>query len=164
MIKTIEGNILDSKTDFIIHQVNCKGEMNTGVAKALRDYDEGIYIHYRCMCEIYEFNPELLLCAYDKYPIKNGTQTVLSLFAQNDYGYDGKQYTDVEAFRDGLELIRKDIPVFYLDSDKRYHKTSIALPYKIGCGRGGADWEVIYKIIEDELSSYNVELWKLDAG
>lgn len=46
MIKIIEGNIVNAKTDFIIHQVNCQGEMNTGVAKALRDYDEGIYKHY----------------------------------------------------------------------------------------------------------------------
>ena len=45
MIKIIEGNIVDAQTDYIIHQVNCQGEMNTGVAKALRDYDEGIYKH-----------------------------------------------------------------------------------------------------------------------
>lgn len=51
MIKIIEGNIVNAKTDFIIHQVNCQGEMNTGVAKALRDYDEGIYKHYRKFCE-----------------------------------------------------------------------------------------------------------------
>ena len=29
MIKIIEGNIVNAKTDFIIHQVNCQGEMNT---------------------------------------------------------------------------------------------------------------------------------------
>lgn len=47
MIKIIEGNIVNAKTDFIIHQVNCQGVMGSGVAKALRDYDEGIYKHYR---------------------------------------------------------------------------------------------------------------------
>lgn len=26
MIKIIEGNIVNAKTDFIIHQVNCQGE------------------------------------------------------------------------------------------------------------------------------------------
>lgn len=163
MIKVIEGNILDAETDYIIHQVNCKGEMNTGVAKALRDYDEGIYTHYRRMCDKYNFDPQILLGLYDRYLIKE-EQEVLSLFSQENYGYDGKQYTDIEAFRNGLKLIRHDIPIFYFDSDMRCHKTSIALPYKIGCGRGGADWEVIYKIIEDELSNYNIELWKLDAG
>ena len=61
MIKIIEGNIVDAQTDYIIHQVNCQGEMNTGVAKALRDYDEGIYIHYRNVCKLREFNPEYFL-------------------------------------------------------------------------------------------------------
>ena len=139
MIKIIEGNIVDAQTDYIIHQVNCQGEMNTGVAKALRDYDEGIYIHYRNVCKLREFNPELLL----------GT-------------YDGKEYTEVKAFREGLNFIRQQIPVYWFDADNRPHKTTIALPYKIGCGRGGADWEVVYKIIEEELSSFEVELWKLE--
>ena len=54
------------------------------------------------------------------------------------------------------------LQVFEFDADNRPHKTTIALPYKIGCGRGGADWEVVYKIIEEELSSFEVELWKLE--
>lgn len=89
-------------------------------------------------------------------------QEILSLFAQDKYGYDGKQYTDVKAFREGLNFIRQQIPVYWFDADNRPHKTTIALPYKIGCGRGGADWEVVYKIIEEELSSFEVELWKLE--
>lgn len=27
---------------------------------------------------------------------------------------------------------------------------------------GGADWEMVYKIIEEELKDYDVELWRLD--
>lgn len=34
---------------------------------------------------------------------------------------------------------------------------SIIWLYKIGCVRGGADWEVVYKIIEEELKDYDVE-------
>lgn len=37
-------------------------------------------------------------------------------------------------------------------------RTSVALPYKIGCGRGGADWEVIYKIIEGNLK---IMMWNM---
>ena len=44
--------------------------------------------------------------------------------------------------------------------------TSIAFPYKIGCVRGGADWDVIYNIIKTEFSDkgYNVEFWRLNLG
>ena len=151
MIKIIEGNIVNAKTDFIIHQVNCQGEMNTGVAKALRDYDEGIYKHYRKFCEFCKFESEELLGTCDAYLLKDRGQIVLSLFAQNKYGYDGKQYTDLEAFRDGLRYISQHFGVWREKNGlegKDLCRTSVALPYKIGCGRGGADWEVIYKIIE----------------
>lgn len=47
-------------------------------------------------------------------------------------------------------------------TEKDIHQISVALPYKIGCGRGGADWEVVYKIIEEELKDYDVELWRFD--
>lgn len=167
MIKIIEGNILDAKTDFIVHQVNCQGVMGSGVAKALRDYDENIYTHYRKFCEFCNFNPELLLGTCDVYFLKDRNQFVISLFAQNKYGYDGKQYTDLEAFRSGLEYIKRH---FYIWCEregidgKELRQTSIALPYKIGCCRGGANWDEVYKIIEEELKDYDVELWRLNAG
>ena len=40
MIKIIDGDLLTSNTDIIAHQVNCKGAFNSGVAKAIRDYDK----------------------------------------------------------------------------------------------------------------------------
>ena len=40
----------------------------------------------------------------------------------------------------------------------------MALPYNIGCCRGGGKWPDIYTIIETELVDYDVELWRLDAG
>ena len=44
MIKIIDGDLLTSNTDIIAHQVNCKGAFNSGVAKAIRDYDAQVYM------------------------------------------------------------------------------------------------------------------------
>ena len=41
---------------------------------------------------------------------------------------------------------------------------SIAMPYKIGCVRGGANWEEVYQMIENIFYDCNVELWRLDKG
>lgn len=41
------NNILDAKTDFILHQVNCQGVMGSGVAKTLRQYENGL-LHNTC--------------------------------------------------------------------------------------------------------------------
>ena len=164
MIKIIEGNILDAKTDFIIQQVNCQGEMNTGVAKALRDYDENIYTYYRKLCEFCNFNPDILLGRCGAYLLKDRNQIVLCLFAQDKYGYDGKQYTNLDAFREGLQHIKRHYGIFCQAPGEEKRRISIVFPYKIGCCRGGANWDEVHKIIEEELKDYDVELWRLDAG
>lgn len=117
------------------------------------------------ICAIPEGTSEELLGTCDAYLLKDRGQIVLSLFAQNKYGYDGKQYTDLEAFRYGLRYISQHFGVWREKNGlegKDLCRTSVALPYKIGCGRGGADWEMVYKIIEEELKDYDVELWRLD--
>ena len=55
MIKIIDGNILNSKADLILHQVNCCGKINSGVTKTLRNFNEGILQHYyfNGVCNLY---------------------------------------------------------------------------------------------------------------
>ena len=36
MIRYVKGNLLDSDCTYICHQVNCKGVMNSGIAKQIR--------------------------------------------------------------------------------------------------------------------------------
>lgn len=61
MIKIIDGNLLDAKTDIIAHQVNCQGAFNSGVAKAIREFDECIYNDYKTYIKYAkEFNISLL--------------------------------------------------------------------------------------------------------
>lgn len=36
------------------------------------------------------------------------------------------------------------------------------MPYKIGCDRGGADWNEVFNLIQQEFNSdVQIELWKL---
>ena len=95
MVKIISGNLLDSKEDYICHQVNCRGVMGSGVAKAIRDkwpevYDA--YLQYVSMCV---GTPLGSVCFA---PIENGDQEVANMFAQFTYGYDGLRYTSSDAF------------------------------------------------------------------
>ena len=168
MINLYNGSILNAKTDFIMHQVNCQSVMGSGVAKVLRDFDEGIYNHYKIVSEHRKLHNIPLLGDNDYYWIMNhnNQQCIVSMFAQDKYGYDGKQYTDYEAFRTCLRQFKASWSAWVEDIDKNNNKilrrTSVALPYNIGCGRGGGDWEEIYSIIKEELIDYNVELWRLE--
>lgn len=168
MISIYNGSILNAKTDFIMHQVNCQSVMGSGVAKVLRDFDEGVYNHYKIVSEKRKLHNIPLLGDNDYYWIMNhnNQQCIVSMFAQDKYGYDGNQYTDYEAFRTCLRQFKASWSAWVENIDKNNNKilkrTSVALPYNIGCGRGGGDWVKIYSIIKEELVDYDVELWRLE--
>ena len=82
-------------------------------------------------------------------------QSVINMFSQEYYGYDGRRYTSYDAFWSCLGEIKK-----YIKPGLR-----IAFPARIGCVRGGANWNVIFTMIEEVLGAdYNVEIWDFDRG
>ena len=153
MIKIIDGNLLKATTDVVAHQVNCQGAFNSGVAKAIRNYDIEIYNDYHNICKKYK--PEELIGKVRYFRAKDG-KIFANLFGQKNYGYDHKQYTDVNMLKKCFENLR--------DFSIRHGNLSIAMPYKIGCVRGGADWNQVYEIINEVFKNCNVELWRLDLG
>ena len=40
----------------------------------------------------------------------------------------------------------------------------IAIPYLMGCHRGGGDWEIVSKMIEEELAGCDVTYYRYTAG
>lgn len=152
MITYHSGNILDSGVDLICHQVNCQGAMNSGVAKAIREKWPRVYEEYSKLTHF-----EMLGHIQTVYlGEENGhSKGVINMFAQYTYGYDGRRYTSYDAFWSCLGEIKK-----YINPEK-----TIAFPARIGCVRGGANWEVIFTMIDVVLGDdYNVEIWDFDRG
>lgn len=85
----------------------------------------------------------------------NNGKIIANLFGQAYAGYDGKQYTSIPALRKSLESLKM------IAKEKNQ---TVALPYKIGSCRGGADWNEVYAIIEEFFNDYSVILYKLDLG
>ena len=164
MVTYHSGNILDSGADLICHQVNCQGAMNSGVAKAIRQKWPQVYTEYRNAARDLsseEFCDEELSWMHMLGHIQTvfladkETMGVINMFAQAGYGYDGRRYTSYDAFWSCLGEIKK-----YIKPGMR-----IAFPARIGCVRGGANWNVIFAMIEEVLGDdYNVEIWDFDRG
>ena len=47
MIKIINGNLFDSKADFLVHQTNCQGVMGSGVAAQVAERYSHVETEYR---------------------------------------------------------------------------------------------------------------------
>ena len=102
MITFHNGNILDSGAEIICHQVNCQGKMNSGVAKAIREKWPEVYTMYRAK---YECQVDLL--GQIQPIIISADKAVINMFAQYNYGYDGRRYTSYDAFWSCLGEIKK---------------------------------------------------------
>lgn len=146
MIKFVEGDLLEAEEDIIGHQVNCQGVMGSGVAKQIKDRFPVAYNEYKKSFK-YTMKKFLLgrcqIIITDKY--------IANLFGQFDYGY-GKQQTDYDALKNALMELK-----WYA----KENELTVALPFKIGSDRGGADWNIVYGIIEEVFRDYKITLYKI---
>ena len=147
MIKHIKCDIFESGADVILHQVNCQGVMGSGVAKQVREKYPEVYEQYKILCDDVKNNPNKKLLGRRQFIEVSENKYIVNLFAQENYGYDGKCYTDYDALRESLE----DTKAFFKDS-------VIAFPYLMGCHRGGGDWNIVYKMIEEVFSDSDCEV------
>jgi len=120
----IYGNILDIKEGYICHQVNCQKVAGAGLALQIRNKWPDWYAHYLSVTQE--------LGKADIYKIDTNLY-VVSLYAQNYYGRD-RNYTDYDALKKSLNEIS--------------HLNNLYIPYGIGAGLAGGDWDIISCIIE----------------
>lgn len=151
------GDLLESDCDYICHQVNCQGKMNSGIAKSIREKWPIVYQEY--MMKYFNSLPELLLGDIQFININTPeadehAQFIINMFAQEHYGYDGRRYTSYDAFWNCINLIKEAVP----------KGSKIGFPGFIGCVRGGANWNIIYEMINEVLSKdYEVYIYFLEA-
>ena len=150
MIKHIKCDIFESGADIICHQVNCQGAMNSGIAKQVREKYPIVYEAYTEWCS--QNKPDYLLGRAQ--PVNTECKTIIvNIFAQENFGYDGKCYTDYSALRNGLKTVHLN-----------FKNNTIAIPYLMGCHRGGGDWNVVYKMIEEIFSDCEVLICEYNGG
>lgn len=154
MVKIVNGNLLDAKEDIIAHQVNCRGVMGSGVALAIREKWPKVYEEYKkCVDKMTDMGTRGRLLGVVWWVIvgeAGNRKRIANVFGQDNLGRDGKQYTDYKALKKGLEEVAYNASV--------YGRT-IAMPWGIGCGTGGGDWEgVVEPMINDIADRYGVEI------
>jgi O-acetyl-ADP-ribose deacetylase (regulator of RNase III) len=149
-VTIVHGDLLQAKENIIGHQVNCMGVMGSGVAKQIRAQYPKAYEEYRLTARgIEKFllgTCQLVKVGEDKY--------IANLFGQDKYGKVGV-FTEYAALGFSLENLAEI---------SRRRNLSVALPYKIGCDRGGGDWTVVFNMIEDIFEDTDVVLYKLGGN
>ena len=159
------GNLLEAPVDYICHQVNCQGRMGSGIAKQIRERWPVVYQEYQAKFDVIEEEIIKLCGSWEsqmdvseallgdvQFVAVGENKTVVNMFAQQYYGYDGLRYTSYDAFWSCLGKIKEYIP----------KGSTIGFPLKIGCGLGGANWDVIRTMVEQVLAKdYEVYIYVL---
>lgn len=143
------GNLLDAPQKVIAHQVNCRGVMGSGIAKAIRDKYPSVYSEY--VARYHNFSNEPSSQGGDMMlSIVNSDRYVANLYGQDSYGY-GERHTNyiylIYSLRKLCEtLLSRGI-------------TEFAIPYKMGCDRGGGKWDFVEEILEDLSNIYRIDIF-----
>ena len=132
----------------VCHQVNCKGVMGAGLAKQIRQKFPRVYEDYLEKCATTPSDRLLGSVQFCFAPCSAG-YVIANVFAQNGYGY-GRCFTDYDALAKALTRVAQMFP-----------DSTIRLPYHMGCGLAGGDWDTVSKISQDTLVGKvrQVEIW-----
>lgn len=151
MIVIVNEDLLKSKEEIIGHQVNCQGVMRSGIALQIKNKFPEAYNSYIKKVKSFS-NVNNLLGEVDFAKVKPNNRIIANLFGQKYYGYDRDiQYTDYDAL---IKCLSK------LKDYAQKNNLTVALPYNIGCDRGGGDWNYVYSIIDKIFEDYEITLYK----
>ena len=144
MISIVCSDLLSISSDYIAHQVNCRGVMGAGLALTLRRSNPRLFSLYQSHCR--QHSPQDLL---GKAFI---CDNIISIFGQLNYGRDRSVvYTDYSALTNAFRAIHKRLPL-----DK-----SIAFPFGFGCGLANGDWNIVKQLIVDCFPDRTIYICKI---
>jgi len=145
------GNMFENYHEpiiFLAHGCNAKGVMGSGVAAEVRDRYPWAYSKYRKKFQESGLAPGSVVEA-SKY-VDDRTIYVFNCITQNLYGRDGRRYANYGAIQKCIRQID-----FLVTTKSAFDtiKPEVRFPM-IGASLGGADWNIISKIIERESENF----------
>lgn len=136
MVKVIKGNLLNQK-GVLLHQVNCMGSMGAGIAKQIGKRFPKVDREYKKMCANEGYREDLL----GKIQYVEVSNEVIFANSFSQYRYSARSKQTVE------ELLIKNIHKAHEYAESKGMK--LYIPYLVGCGLGGGDWDKVYKGIKE---------------
>jgi len=123
----------------IAHVVNCQGVMGAGFAKQVKDRYYEAFLQYEDVCSFSDDNDRKLLLGKCQQ-----VGNIINLFAQLGYG-KYRRYLNYGALYMALSNI----------SEKEF-----AIPYKMGCGLAGGDWEIVKEILDFSCNDSTIHVYQ----
>lgn len=156
MIIKREGDVLTSSANIIAHQVNCRGVMGAGLAKQIRIKFPKVFAEYSVLCNRCKENDDAKMLLGVVQFVNVDSKIFANCFAQLNYNAKIKQTQD-KYFKECMVTLEKYA--------REEGLTSVAIPYKMGCGLAGGNWDneiypIIMSVFKD--SPVTLEIWEFN--
>lgn len=152
---------------FIVQQCNCLAVKSHGLSESIAKKFPYARVYERRRQEgkrnlaMKEDRPVPGTFSIDSDTGNNAGPAIVALFAQYDFGKDGayygqrpKEYRDTAEnrekwFKESFESFCKHVSDQYVCQDVR-----VFIPFGIGCGLAGGNWDVYSKMLDDTAEKY----------
>lgn len=160
-VREVIGDLLTSNMDIIGHQTNCVGVMGAGIAYHIKNKYPKVFIEYKKLCDKHNNGQGLLgkcqvvsesgdIIDYNSLIADSKSIFIANLFGQNGFGGGIQtQYAHLKTSLVELKVIAKENDLW------------VGLPYKLGSGLAGGDWNIVKQMIEEVFIDYPVTIYKL---
>lgn len=154
-IKIINGDALQATEEYLAHQCNCVTNASKHMAKSMFDKYPYANTYVKRSRDKSTYNTPGTIEV-----LGNGTNQryIINMYSQY-YPSTAKYNNDSTNLR--IQWFQQCLKHISLIPNIK----NIAMPYNIGCGSAGGDWNVYFKMISDFAEKYNIDvvLYKLDV-
>ena len=156
-MKIVKGDLLklaeEGKFDLILHGCNCFNTMGAGIAKQIKDrYPEA----YETDKNESIYGDIEKLGSYTVCSVITGNHSFNILNAYTQYDFKGKNNVDYNAIKKVFHVIGNTF---------RHNNKNIRIGYPmIGASLAGGNWDIISKIIDEELKDLDHTLVVYNKG
>ncbi len=147
MIIEVEGDILFSKAQAIVHGVAANDPMSQGLAKSLHERMPSMHKDFHHWCHQHHPKPGDAWV----WTSADGVRIVNLITQEGGYGHGSRPgKASLQNVRHALKALKK--------MSLAEHFSSIALP-RLATGVGGLNWEDVKPIIEEQLADLDIPVY-----
>ena len=142
-----KGDLLKSDCTVIMHQANCFKTMGAGIAKSIAK----LYPEANKVDKEYKASPKNRLGNFSHAVIDDGP-TVVNLYGQFGFGV-GKVQTKYDKLESAIDKFLN------YAKENNVNLSKVGVPYKMGCGLAGGDWDIVLKILNRQSEKHDVDIY-----
>ena len=154
MIKEVKGNLLIYPgIEIVAHQCNCLGVWGGGIAKQIKSLYPKMFKDYYNYCKL-PSDAHSILGTVQFLHSDDGKQIYANMFGEYSFCESVAPYKEGEKPRhtdyDALKECLHWLHMFAILNRKK----TIGIPFKLGCGLAGGNWEeVVYPMVKEEFEN-----------